>query len=226
MLIAFHGQQAIKDKYLERVRRHREADELIRGTGWDGHNGCAVGCTLEKYDHAAYETELGIPRAIARLEDVLFEQLPKATYPQWPERFLSAIEPGADLSLVMAHWFVWLLTDPTDGVIRYATSDRLREVIQKVSDLCTRKGLGEYVSHKEWIMAYIAAERSGNYYAHIAAYVAADAYIAADYADGANTYAELRSQLVYAAADYQKQADKLIELLVAAPRSAMDSKYR
>ena len=31
MLIAFHGQQAIKDKYIDRVRRHREADELVKG---------------------------------------------------------------------------------------------------------------------------------------------------------------------------------------------------
>ena len=132
-MIAFHGSQEIKDKYLDRIRKHRLADELIRGTGWDGFRGCAVGCTLNKYDHAAYETELGIPQSIARLEDAIFEQLPQAVAMEWPERFLASIEPGADLSLVMSHWFVWMLTDPQDGVLQYAKTERSREAIQKVS---------------------------------------------------------------------------------------------
>lgn len=29
-----------------------EADNIIRGTGWEDGKGCAIGCTLEKYDHA------------------------------------------------------------------------------------------------------------------------------------------------------------------------------
>lgn len=36
MLKAFHGDPAIKRKYLDRVRAHRAADNLIRGVGWDG----------------------------------------------------------------------------------------------------------------------------------------------------------------------------------------------
>jgi hypothetical protein len=30
-LVAFHGKQETKAKFLERVRAHREADELIKG---------------------------------------------------------------------------------------------------------------------------------------------------------------------------------------------------
>jgi hypothetical protein len=48
---AFHNDQAIKDKYIARVEAHIKADNLIRGTGWYGGKGCAVGCTLEAYDH-------------------------------------------------------------------------------------------------------------------------------------------------------------------------------
>lgn len=33
-MIAFHGNPAIKAKYLARVAAHRAADELIQGTGW------------------------------------------------------------------------------------------------------------------------------------------------------------------------------------------------
>src|SRR5215218_9832938 len=85
--------------YLERVRRHREADELVRGTGWDGYRGCAVGCTLECYDPTKYPELLGVPEVLARLEDWLFENLPE-DHLTWPERFLEAIPEGADLSEV------------------------------------------------------------------------------------------------------------------------------
>ena len=66
-MIAYHNDPKIKNKYLARVRAHAKADRLVRGIGWDGQKGCAVGCTLENYQHAAYDTELGIPQEIARL---------------------------------------------------------------------------------------------------------------------------------------------------------------
>src|SRR5579864_406310 len=108
-LIAFHGDLKIKEKYLARVEAHRDADELVRGTGWDGHRGRAVGCTLEKYDHVLYETELGVPAVIAHLEDAIFEGLPLESAMDWPARFLKAVPVGADLSLVSAHFMAWLL---------------------------------------------------------------------------------------------------------------------
>lgn len=42
MLQAFHNDQAIKNKYVARVIAHREADNIIRGTGWDNGKGCAA----------------------------------------------------------------------------------------------------------------------------------------------------------------------------------------
>lgn len=77
-LIAFHGDPAIKQTYLDRVEAHRIADQIIQGTGWDenSHRGCAVGCTLHDYNHLSYETELGIPFVLAHLEDAIFEALP------------------------------------------------------------------------------------------------------------------------------------------------------
>src|ERR1700750_491921 len=73
-LLAYHGQQSIKDKYLARVRAHRAADELVQGIGWENGKGCAVGCTLESYEHRRYPIELGIPLHLAHLEDALFER--------------------------------------------------------------------------------------------------------------------------------------------------------
>lgn len=119
-MIAFHGKQDIKDKYLARVRAHRAADELVQGTGWKDGKGCAVGCTLEAYDHARYPDELGVPVELAFLEDRLFELQTKKDSDAWPERFLAAIEPGADLSRVWSRWAHWMLVDPEHGVVRHA----------------------------------------------------------------------------------------------------------
>jgi hypothetical protein len=50
-MIAFHGDPAIKAKYLKRVKMHTKLDHLKQGVGWEknGHTkGCAVGCTLER----------------------------------------------------------------------------------------------------------------------------------------------------------------------------------
>ncbi len=227
-MVAFHGKESIKQFYLDRVAKHRELDELVRGETGQGGRGCAVWCTLNKYDPAAYQTELGIPQALAMLEDGLFESMPLDLAMAWPESFLAAIKPGADLSLVLPRFFVWLLVDPEDGVIRYAKTALVRKAIQDVADLYSRKALGENVDAEVFRVVRKAAAAADAYsdaaYPYAAAacatYAAAAcatyaAYSAADYAADA-AYA--------AAADYAaaakkqariKQADKLIELLSA-----------
>lgn len=110
-MIAFHGKQETKDFYISRVKKHREMDNLIQGQGWGAGKGCAVGCTLEKYDHAQYEIELGIPEWLARLEDTIFEGLQKERAMQWPEQFLSAIHPGADLEKVKTPFLIFVLEE-------------------------------------------------------------------------------------------------------------------
>jgi len=106
---AFHNNLDIKHKYLERVRAHRKADNLIQGIGWANGRGCAVGCTLEAYDHSLYPLELGIPEWLARLEDAIFEKIPNDKAMLWPERFLAAINPGADLEKVKMPFIVHVL---------------------------------------------------------------------------------------------------------------------
>lgn len=90
-LRAFHNDQRIKDKFLARLKSHRAADELVKGIGWENGKGCAVGCTLDAYDHSLYPTELGLPEWLAGLEDAIFEGLPNAKAMAWPEQFLKAI---------------------------------------------------------------------------------------------------------------------------------------
>ena len=165
-------------------------------------------CTLNNYSHAAYETELGIPQAIAQLEDGIFENLEIKLAMEWPEKFLAAIEPGADLSLVMARWFVWMLVDPTDGVIKYVKSSKAKAAIQCVAELYQRQINGCEVSIEEFRETAAAAA----YYPEAdpaAAYYPASAYYAysACYGDSVAVGFQAR----------KKQAEKLIEMLSAAP---------
>src|ERR1700722_17651703 len=114
-LLAFHGKSSIKTKYVKRVKAHKAADEIIKGTYWQNGKGCAVGCTIHSSDHSAYETELGIPTLLARFEDKIFEGLPNDIAKNWPLEFLSSITPGADLSTVWPKLAVWVLTDKQWG---------------------------------------------------------------------------------------------------------------
>lgn len=164
-LVAYHGDPKIKERYLARVRAHTAADRLIKGQYWENGKGCAVGCTIEGSDHSRYETELGIPRALARLEDALFERLPDERAMLFPDQFLSAIPVGADLSMVVSQFLVWLLVDPVNGVIRFADSDRVRGAVETVAGLCRRRLEGDEPQRMEWA----AADADAAYAAYAAA---------------------------------------------------------
>ena len=94
-LRAYHGDPAVKAKYIARMRAHQEADELIRGTYcWKGGKGGAIGCTVHSDNHVAYETELGMPEWFALLEDDIFVGMSKAASYRFPMDILSAIPVG------------------------------------------------------------------------------------------------------------------------------------
>lgn len=219
-LVAYHGDLSIKRKYLARVRAHVKADELIKGRYWKDGKGCAIGCTIHGSNHHDYEKELGIPEAIARLEDLLFEGLDNETAQAWPERFLKAIKPGADLSLVIPRFLYWLLVDPKAGVIRFAGDYKdVRIAIKKVAELYKRVIKGKVVTNRDWSVAQEGAwaaadaavaraemeaaewERAAEA-AEVAAWAGAEAAVAAE-----------RAAWAAGAAQYIYMADKLIELL-------------
>jgi hypothetical protein len=110
-LIAYHNDPAEKAAILAQLQAHRDADELVKGKYWQNGKGCAVGCTIHGSDHMLYESLFGIPVMLARLEDRIFEGLPNDRAKEWPIQFMSAIRPGADLSLVGWKFLHWLMTD-------------------------------------------------------------------------------------------------------------------
>ena len=211
---AYHNDSSIKEKYLARVRAHREADEILQGFGyWEDGKECAVGCTLHSSKHDAYETELGIPVRLAYLEDSIFEGLPVDLAKSWPERFLNAIPVGADLEKIWPQYAIWLL----ESVSEY--SDEVgKKAIETVIDLYERILNGEEVTDQEWAAEDAAdAARAAR-----AAAAAAEAAEAAARAAWAAWAAEDAADAAGAAEDaaeaaWKKQADKLIELLKEAP---------
>ena len=115
-LISFHGKQEIKDEYIARVKDHQASDRIVKGQYWENGKGCAVGCTIEGNEHNKYETELGIPEILARLEDGLFEEMSNEEAMKFPLRFLEAIPVGADLSKVFTKLIIWEWEDAEYGL--------------------------------------------------------------------------------------------------------------
>lgn len=239
MLKAFHGDPAIKQKYLDRVRAHRAAGNLIQGTGWDGSKGCAVGCTLEKYDHAAYETELGIPEWLARVKDSLHRGMTENDAMAWPERFLSAIPVGADLEQVKAPFLIYVLEcalekfdhdaypDCKEAIVnvielyRRGETDveKFRQAVESAEAAATFFRRPRVISEASWVAE--AAAESARWAADAGAVLAVSlAYqgalmpaISAELAARSAAWSEEE-------AEYKRFADKLIELMSAVGNGA------
>src|SRR3990167_10375158 len=119
-----------KDMMVDEIRKHQKADQIIQGTYGKENGtwkGCAVGCSIHSLnlklgknyntsDHSVYETELGIPKELAYLEDSLFEEMSVEDSKTWPEKFLKAINPGADLSKIVAQFVIWEFEDKKIGL--------------------------------------------------------------------------------------------------------------
>ena len=195
-MIAFHGDSNIKTKYVERIKAHALADEIVHGQYWQHGKGCAVGCTIHGANHARYEKELGVPRVLARLEDRIFEGMGNGDSKEFPLRFLLAIEPGADLSLVWNQFAHWLLVDEKDGVFQRAKTKKTKDAIQLVANLHGRAARGLLVERSEWVSAReVAAAAYADAAADAAAYAAAADAAAADaaaYAADAKSKARLK----------------------------------
>ena len=210
-MLSYHGDESIKQKYIARMQAHMDADELMQGVGFEKNGvtrGCAIGCTLDRYDHKGFEIELGIPRILARLEDRIFEGLSVEDSKGFPIVFLRAIPVGADLSNIYKKFFIWMLVDAADGVIKFAKKEATKVAITNVANLLG-KSLLEKVTSEEFREVTRAARSDAAAYA---AYAAAYAAYAAAYAAYAADDAAAADRKKY----FKKMADKLIELLAAA----------
>jgi len=224
---AFHNNLDIKHKYLERVRAHRKADNLIQGIGWENGRGCAVGCTLEAYDHSLYPIELGIPEWLARLEDAIFEKIPNDKSMLWPERFLAAINPGADLEKVKMPFIIHVLEqtiasmdacvfdrDKNPDVVKVIEGSKAA-VVEMIRchlyglDLAAAKSAADSAASAVW-SAESAAESAAFAAARSAAWSAVSATESVAFASWSAVWS---AESAARSAAYENYADNLIALL-------------
>lgn len=99
---AFLNDPGLKAGLVAEVRKYREQNRTTKG--------CSVACSIhalntlcgteyDTSDHAVYEA-FGVPGWLGRVQDILFEGLPKPRNVFFPEHLLSAIPVGADLNRI------------------------------------------------------------------------------------------------------------------------------
>jgi hypothetical protein len=151
-LLSFHGKQEIKDAHIARLRRHYELDEIMQGTYWQNGKGCDTGCTFndsgdkdwDVIDHGLWPKLLGIPEAIGRYRDFIFETLTNVQAKEFPIACSLATPVGVDLEPVRLQVIIWLLADEKFGVATIAP-DRDKKFINAVADFYRAKLAGNEV---------------------------------------------------------------------------------
>lgn len=147
---AFLKQQGIKDGALRTVAESASrlgylmdlpvtatARQWCDPVSWTlGQNGQPVAQLCREY-----ETRLGIPALLGALEFQICQGLPLKEAKAFPAAFLTAIQPGADLSNVWSSFAAWRLDDPEAGVIRFVTDDNVAELLRLTATLCRFEGV-------------------------------------------------------------------------------------
>ena len=169
-MLAYKGDKKLKAGILKEMKSHRKADQIIKGTYGKENGvwkGCAVGCAIHSLnlkkktswqtdDHSVYETELGIPRALAFLEDSIFENLPQGKAQDFAVDFLEAVQVGSDLTLIVPKFMVWLMDEDDKQMPALPDADEMRalkEAVETIRVLYKRLVDGGTVSDQEWTSA-------------------------------------------------------------------------
>lgn len=197
---AFHDKEEVKNFYLARVCAHRVADEIIHGQYWEEGKRCAVGCTIHSDNHNAYESELGIPEWLARVEDCVFEGLPNKRSMLWPEKFLSAIKPGVDLEKIKTPFLIFVLESCLESMALVELDANKFPEVQNALDGSKSAVLEMIRCHKKGLDLLGAVEAARSAAAARSASVVASLKWSASVAKSPS-------------AAYVKYADKILELI-------------
>ena len=171
------SQTITKPQLLEEIEKHRKADQILQGTYGKENGkwrGCAVGCSIHSInlklnkdyktsDHSVYETELGIPEWLARVEDTIFEGLPVEKAVLWPERFTKAIPVGVtDIQLERVKWQFTsaLMQENIERVKKLKISKELKQKVVEAIKLA--QSLNENSTEEERSAAGSAAWSAGS----------------------------------------------------------------
>ncbi len=178
-MLSYHNDENLKSLVISEMKKHREKDQFIKGSYGEYEDGkfkgCAVGCTIDSLnlvldksyntsEHSAFESALGIPEWLARLQDTLFENLPDDESSQFAVDFLSSVPVGVNLEPVKWKFCVFILKEGIDRIVNQENlSDELRErvisAIRGVLNLHESAIIsGQWDSEAAWSAARSAAE--------------------------------------------------------------------
>ncbi|MFA7336294.1 MAG: hypothetical protein WC028_05880 [Candidatus Obscuribacterales bacterium] len=231
---------------------------------WKYGKSLAPCCAAHGLDqvHLRNIRSLGVPEVLAQVQHKIFMKLPCCEAERWQLSFLAALRPKVDLASdrcsnpsldrpldrpsdrpsdlahIWPQFAIWLLDDPTYGVIRFAKTRKTRLIVTRVANLY-RRGCSDPTgwtgANGDAIWAAEASRRwansdsaAANAASSAASSKLADclgdaidevarlAYSAVDHAAqaaGADSGASVDSAAITAA--YIRQAEKLLELLQA-----------
>ena len=225
---------------------------------WKYGKSLAPCCTMHGLDqvHLRYTRSLGVPEVLAQVQHKIFMKLLCSEAERRQLAFLTALRPNGersselsselssdrspDLSSDLAHiwpqFAIWLLDDPTDGIIRFAKTRKTRLIVTRVANLY-RRGCsdpsGWTGANGDALWAAEASRRWANsdFAAASAAADAASSKLADCLGDAIDEVARLATSAVQHAAEaagadsgtgvdsaaitaaYIRQSEKLLELL-------------
>ena len=207
-MLAFHNKPELKNEAIAEIKAHITADQLVKGQYWEDGKGCFIGCAVKTRVgingkqhswHEVFQERYNIDKRLAELFDALFEGVPNERAMHWPIEVYSAIQVGTDVSKVADEFQYWILTGE-DSPLAFSFKEDAWGVwnaIKGVAALYAERLAGNEPTAAAWDAARDAAGAA----AGAAAWDAAG--------DAARAAA--------GAAAYIKMADKLLELLAAAP---------
>jgi hypothetical protein len=214
----------LKTDFIKEVLWHYETDKIIKGSYGDNASPekgfCAVGCSIHSlnrmkgkdYDtskHKVYETELGIPEWLARLEDAIFEGLPNELAMKWPLRFAKAIPVGVNLEPVKWKVSIFILSESIERVLGLDISDDLKkQVVDAIRDVLVVHEQAIKTGVWAWSAAESAAESAAGSAAWSAWSAAESAARSAaeSAAESARSAAESAAESAWSAAESARSA--------------------
>lgn len=161
-LRAYHGNPAIKEEIITRMKAHRAADKIAQRTygetdGDGKRRACLVGCAVGGARHYLFPDVFGVPELLAHLSDAVFEGLPFEQAVELPVAFFEAIPVGADLSHVADQVAVWILSR-----VRPMAFIDGQAAIDAVAALLNRRIAGEEIQQSEFEAVANAANAAAN----------------------------------------------------------------
>ncbi len=157
-MLSYLNDVKVKEKFVTRMQDHIDADELIRNVGFENGRGCAVGCTLNRYDPNAFENELGIPEWIAHIIDFIHDNASNDVWPSFALDFLNAVPVGKDLDCLKAkiNIFILKLNKKRVESLDYL-DEKIRHIVLSSINKCIELHNSESAAESAWSAARSAA---------------------------------------------------------------------